>query len=67
MLYGNTLVKSLSGFAECARRKGLVLGTSEVIDGVSACAALAPSSLVELKLKICSAAFFPLQWGVRHC
>jgi hypothetical protein len=45
----DTLTKSLSGFAAYARQKGLIISTSEVIDGVSACSMLTPSSLLEMK------------------
>jgi len=48
MLSSNVLTESLSGFAEHVRRKGLLVSTSEVIDGVSAVEALAPSSLREM-------------------
>ncbi|MGB9845993.1 MAG: VWA domain-containing protein [Desulfotomaculales bacterium] len=49
MLKSNTLVQSLAGFAEYARKKGLVLSPAEVADGAGAVSALAPLSLPEMK------------------
>jgi len=49
VLKDETLLKSLVGFSEYARRKGLKFSSSELIDGMGACTALVPMSLWELR------------------
>jgi|GEM_PF-6449519 len=49
LLENDTLARSLSGLAWYARERGLMVSSAEVVEGVSACAALAPHNLGELQ------------------